>query len=262
MRGTSFDEMGFLSDEMQGVISKIRARYEFWFEKINFINKACQKFQYDLEVNKKNLQEIVMAPLFARMLSNFQAAVILAERGMEPQAMAAARNTLESFYWLKACSLDEKNVQEYLGQVQLDRKKVLERHLRKNGEDTKWRKLLDEVIRNIHEKKIKKIVIRDLAEKVGMLDWHESTYLFMSGSTHSSAKDMEIHHLVKVERGTFELKNEFSDKYLTLIFKTLLDTMLNALQIMEGVFKARVDFSIEELRSTTDKQYLSQNPTT
>jgi hypothetical protein len=78
----SIDEQGFLSPDMTAWIDKHRTENRAWFALATNLNSIAQRELLLLEPAAEDNQAIVAAQLFVRGLSSFQAAILLAERGM------------------------------------------------------------------------------------------------------------------------------------------------------------------------------------
>jgi hypothetical protein len=93
-------EVGFLSPELSRVCSGHRLKYAAWFDLSDQINRSCQSIVSNLTVGP---DEILGTHLFSvlfllRSLSNFQGAIIMAERGMVVEARTLIRCCYENLF--------------------------------------------------------------------------------------------------------------------------------------------------------------------
>jgi hypothetical protein len=78
----TIDEQGFLSPEIAAWIGKHRAENRAWFSLAMDLNSVAQQELLLLEIRLEDNKAVLAALLFVRGLSSFQAAILLAERGM------------------------------------------------------------------------------------------------------------------------------------------------------------------------------------
>src|SRR5271165_5840467 len=101
----SIDGQGFLSKDIGAWATKHRAENAAWFEFAEQLNVTAQSLLLNLKVTTQEdgLDSNVLAMLlFTRTISNFQGAVLMAERGMIVEARTLARSCLESTFCLAA----------------------------------------------------------------------------------------------------------------------------------------------------------------
>jgi hypothetical protein len=83
----SIDEAGFLSPEIEGYIQKHRAENPGWFQIAEQLNLLAQRQLLSFSVPDHDRGTVISTLLFMRGLSNFQGAILLAERGMSSEAV-------------------------------------------------------------------------------------------------------------------------------------------------------------------------------
>jgi hypothetical protein len=98
----SINEQGFLSPEMLHWIQKHRDENAKWFSLADDLNKIAHHLLPIINVPGEDNQRYVAALLFMRGLSNFQGALILAERGMTLEARVIVRGAFEGAFLLGA----------------------------------------------------------------------------------------------------------------------------------------------------------------
>ena len=94
------NELGFLSPEIGKTIEACRSQHAIWFKLAEDINRSCQAMLGEFQIGPG---EIVATRLFAllfliRTLSNFQGAILTAERGMDVEARTLARCCFENLF--------------------------------------------------------------------------------------------------------------------------------------------------------------------
>jgi hypothetical protein len=94
----TIDEQGFLSPQITEWIEKHRSENRAWFTLAMDLNLVAQQELLLLEVPSNDNQTFVAALLFVRGLSSFQAAILLAERGMIQDARTITRSCIETVF--------------------------------------------------------------------------------------------------------------------------------------------------------------------
>jgi hypothetical protein len=97
-RHMSIDEQGFLSPEIAAWIDKHRSENRAWFSLAMNLNLVAQQELLLLEVPTEDHNALCAVLLFVRGLSSFQAAILLAERGMTQDARTITRSCFESVF--------------------------------------------------------------------------------------------------------------------------------------------------------------------
>ena len=110
----TIDEQGFLSPEIAAWIGKHRAENRAWFSLAMDLNSVAQQELLLLEVPLEDSKAVLATLLFVRGLSSFQAAILLAERGMTQDARTIARSCFESVFCFGALRKDR----DFLGKFE------------------------------------------------------------------------------------------------------------------------------------------------
>jgi hypothetical protein len=121
----AFEDAGFIDSSIQLWISKFHQNHSDLFSIAEKTNELCQKNMYVIDAHNKDPQELVIACLYIRILSNFQSIIILCERGMMPEARIILRAMYEAVFILGAIINDESLVLNYVNEHELDRLKIL-----------------------------------------------------------------------------------------------------------------------------------------
>jgi hypothetical protein len=106
MQADSIVDLGFLSPHVASYIQEHRKRHAPMFEIADELNRIGQRTMSDasVTVTEKGTSDpkLIAFLLLIRTLSNFQGAIILAERGMVVEALTLARCCYENAYMLAA----------------------------------------------------------------------------------------------------------------------------------------------------------------
>lgn len=87
---------GFLSSSIATSIANIRADFALWFATADSFNALGMRVLPAAKVNQSSNQQVVAAALYGRILTSFQAAYILTERGMLSDARTVVRAAAET----------------------------------------------------------------------------------------------------------------------------------------------------------------------
>jgi hypothetical protein len=105
----SLDKAGFLSPEIGAWIGRHRAENTAWFSLADRLNEVAHRQMAGMESPHKSDDNgmFLAALLFLRGLTSYQAAIVLAERGMTLDARTAARGCFETAFCLGALVNDK-----------------------------------------------------------------------------------------------------------------------------------------------------------
>jgi hypothetical protein len=107
----SIEEQGFLSPDIAAYIATHRAENQAWFGHAMDLNSIAQ--QLLLEFQMKDNQTLWAALFFVRGLSSFQAAILLAERGMVQDARTIVRSCFETVFCFGALHKDPGFLEQF-----------------------------------------------------------------------------------------------------------------------------------------------------
>lgn len=249
------EKQGFLSGEISNVVATVHERYEAWLQVIYNINRFAVEAQHCIAVHRGNLQEVFVATLFARTLSNVQGAVVLAERGMEAQSRVSLRSAMDSLFSLLAIANDAEMANAFAIADELERKRMLikarawtTQSLKAEADASATEEKLAEIQDSIRENGAKSISSKDMAVKAGLEDWYNTAYSVFSGTVHSNARDLERHLVLDADGEIAALCNEPAIEELDRLFLTAAEITLMALIAIGKVFDYRVEvFRSEQL---------------
>jgi hypothetical protein len=92
----TFQKDGFLSSDLHIFISHSRNQFGAWFELIDALNKDIFPVLLNVKPRTDNKQQFTAALLFSRTAQSFQAAILLAERGLISESRTLVRSCLET----------------------------------------------------------------------------------------------------------------------------------------------------------------------
>jgi len=124
----TIEEQGFLSPDISVWTGKHRAENSQWFELAENLNRIACGLLPHLSVPPDDNSKFLAALLFMRGLSNYQGAILLAERGMSAEARTLTRSCFETVFCLGALCKDPGFADRFV-QDDADRRKKIARAL-------------------------------------------------------------------------------------------------------------------------------------
>lgn len=240
----TFGEQGFLADEFSFFTNEANAKHGELISICMELNKLTQGFQYSLAIHNEHLPEIIGSILFSRVLSTYQAAMLLSEKGMKHQVQMLIRCMLESLFPLVAISKGLNFVNKFVLSEEHERLKGINKIIRYKERNAnsdglqELRVLAETVQQKIHTEDIKPVSTYDCAQKAGLVDYYDTLYSFMSNTLHASPRSLEEALEMDHEKGSIkEIKNEPDLDSFDVHLTTLADCLLKAVSATSVVFK-------------------------
>lgn len=193
---------GFLADEAQLWIAQHRQQFTEAFAMVRDVNRLAVRALHAGEPNAENEQEVVAAVQFARILTHFEATIILVERGAIASAKALLRVLCEAVFNLGAVTNDKSFVGELLKDDRFRRAALIEALLELPSADLpitedERHELRAEAAQLLADAKAagqkKPLGAAKIAKKAGLIDYYRLFFVPYSGAVHSSARDLDAH---------------------------------------------------------------------
>ncbi|MDQ2077933.1 DUF5677 domain-containing protein [Marinimicrobium sp. ABcell2] len=249
---SDFTTQGFLSDDARNGVKRLETDFSALWAEARVVNEFAQAFQYQLEIHKRSLVEMLAAVMYARALSTYQGVLVVLERGMEQQAKMLLRCGFESVFPLVAISKDAGFAEKLLVSEELERLKGLNKLIRywersgdKDGQLEDARALAAELKGQLAKVDGKKMSIVDAAEAAGLVDWYDTAYSFLSNTVHSSIRSLEEHLHIGTDGDVEAVKNEPSFEEAGKLLVTGMESMFHALRAAAEVFGKDVGEFVE-----------------
>lgn len=245
-------EKGFLGKEIKAVISDIRSAFSNLYDLCDELNKLCHATLFKVDAHNEEPQELLVATLYLRIKSSFQAVVILTERGMIPQAKVILRSVLEALFTLCALSKKAELCDIYMLADQIKRLKqinkfrMLKSGLPKEAREAEIIKLQQELKEDIEKRKIKTLSVEQWAREAGQHDIYLSAYTVLCDPVHTGVKELE-RYLVLDEEKITELKWGPDTDDLEIVLSANIEFMLVALKATCDLFKIDEEEAINNL---------------
>lgn len=251
----NIETQGFLSEEISKWVQGFRSKHEKFFSLVSDTNALCQKTMFELDAHSRHGQEVLVASLYIRALGTFQAAILLAEKGMIPQANMLARSLLEVIFTLSAICKNKELVNIYVNEDKKLRLRFLNK-LRKfhggefpedvNPEEIK--QLEEELHTDIQKDGIKVRRTDEWAEDAGLTSWYLTVYPILSETVHAKARNLERHFIIDNDGEIIGFNWGPDDTGIEDVLMLLVEGILIALKNTSDFFKAQRDEAIEKLR--------------
>jgi hypothetical protein len=246
-----FVDEGFLSGEMNSIRKSIRSKYISFFELAEEINRFCIKVNKSIEIHDKDIQEILSASLYLRILETFESILILAERGLVTQVKMLLRCMIESVCLLSSVVKDYEFTVKYINHDEyFQRLRILNILKETNPSPIKEIEKKIELLKSeIKQKGIKKIRSEDVLDFSGLKQCYNSAFFVFSESSHSNSRDMEGY--LRVED---ELIKEFifrpNIERMDAVIYTAIDGLMIALDRINNLFSLNI---YEDLKTFDEK---------
>jgi hypothetical protein len=242
---SGFEERGFLADDHLGVAAEHERLYGKYMDILGELNSHAQGLQYSLIIAKHSPPQLLSAMLFSRLLSSYQGAILLSQKGMKPQSLMLLRAVIEALFPLKAASIDPDFPERY---ITADQTSVLNginklidykrRHRQKGAELKRLKESKAEVQEDIGDRQITKLTTEDCAKAARMHDWYQLYYPQISLHLHSSPRSLHDH--LVLNKKTLEIEgfaNEADLSDLAIHLSILGRCLLVAISAIYDIFE-------------------------
>jgi hypothetical protein len=248
----SFEETGFIGTNIQPWIKKIHDDHATLFSIADETNKLCQGSLHDINAHNKDPQEVVVACLYIRILSNYQSIYLHCERGMNPEARMILRCMYEAIFILGAVVKDSKLVLTYIKEHEKRRHEFIQKlkRLQDKPDNYDSEKILAlETTLQEEIKQIEKFKTEDWAKKAGLHDIYLGPYTILSGTVHVKISDLEQYTIVDEKGDIRDFKYGPDDTDIDSIFGSAIEFMLLAGRITLTFFKIDKSKQFDDLLS-------------
>jgi hypothetical protein len=210
---SSLNEAGFLSSEINEWIQKHRKENEKWFALSERCSNLGQQVLLSIKVSNNDLQKLLVSLWFNRLLSHFQAIVLLMERGMLYEAQILLRTLVEVSFSLVAVAENPEISQDFLKDDKAQQLKALNtymnlpKHLRTQDEQQEAgvRKKIEDLKCEICKNIYKELKTEYIAQKANMTEYYNTIYASLCNTVHSRIRDLESHLLLNKDNDIQQL---------------------------------------------------------
>jgi hypothetical protein len=250
----TFDNEGFLSDEINDIKEIILNRFPNTFAKCREVNHLAYRFRNTITLDYDNQLHLILICLLQKILDSFQSMILLMSLGLEGDSDTITRASIEVMLQIRKLVLDSKYLERYVGSDQLRRKKLL--NIAKNKPKSILASILHgpaleetlaEIIADINKMNLSEISIEQIAHDVGLDAWYDLTYRTLSEGAHAGPRSLEkyLHRNEKGDVLMFDF-NPKCDRLVTVII-THAAIVLIAVDSLEKVFQCGYETQIDAL---------------
>jgi Family of unknown function (DUF5677) len=195
----TIDEVGFLSPQFEDWIKRHRFKHAEWFSLCERLNRFAQRFMLSFTAPRRDRRLVVAATVFSRIVSHFQAIILLAERGMILEARAVRRAALEATFIIGALLKDEKFIDDYAKDDEIRRKKSIKALVKQSDKELSelgvvredLQNQLQEIDSTLSKEGIRELTVRGIAQRAQMEGHYETLYQLLCRTVHTRVKDLE-----------------------------------------------------------------------
>ena len=193
---TKFNDIGFLSEECStNEVAKNVTESEY-FKVCNNLNKLAQATLNKAVVHPDDRKEVYATLYFQRMLSHYQAILIMAERCMLHQVEVMLRCMLETLFDLVAFHKNNDLFEALVmgdSAQRLEMLKLIRKQQQTKATYTKEELTdLDKTIASVEDIDRDDFKIYMKADLAGMLHEYRTTYATLSQTVHSTVNSLEV----------------------------------------------------------------------
>lgn len=247
---------GFLGDEGAQCIPLVRKRAPDWFDLAEAANAFCHELMLQCAPNKDSGQHMLAAMIFNRVLSAFQAVVLLTERGMFTEASVQRRSLMEALFLLGAIWQQAELVPIYIKNHQ-HRRRDLYKHMRKISKEARAEhprlptdEQIDKVLAELEItlKGERYLGTETLAQAAKLHDLYLIQYTVLSGAAHHASKDLDAAVDVDEHGEIRSLKWGPAEGSPIPLLLPSIDQMMKAAHVMSMLFGIDVKEKATKLR--------------
>lgn len=258
---------GFLGPQVANWIQQVRSRDPGWFLLAESVNDFCHELLLQLAPQRDDARQVLSSILFKRILSAFQAVVLLGERGMHTEALIQRRGMLEALFVLGAIWHQPEIVNDYIKNDEHRRRDIYKKikksskQARANLFDWLSDQELDEQIHKLEAatKGVRYLSIEAFAQAAHLNDAYLTDYTILSEAAHHVSKDLERHLGIDENDNIQSLIWGPEDAEPFRLLFPAVDNMLSAAHAISMLFSIDIEerlktFSAESRRLSTEHE--------
>jgi hypothetical protein len=223
-----FEENSYLGKQIEKIRNDNIVLNQEILTTANNINKEINKLLYTLRHTDDINRDYFIIALFCKIVTSYNAIVILQNYGLSSDAKTILRSMMESTFHLRAIIFSDTYLDDYIKKANSETLRLM-KNIKNNTEF-----FTDEIINHVTESKISEvedaikemnsISIRKLAELADMKQIYLYTYNNLSLDTHGNAKAIRDNFLYEETSGwVFNMVPNFKDlKYVLVTAFTLI----------------------------------------
>jgi hypothetical protein len=193
-----FDEFGFLGSQINDVSIQIYESNRDIFDLCHDLNHFAHKVKFEFSIESNNVQRVIAATLFIKVLHGFQSAVVLFKYGLTSDGKVIARSIMETMFTLKAICDNDDAVSEYIKSDNAKREKLLNVILNEPDQDIFSAvkseinpEFIDSLKRRNRDEKVRDISAQEWAEKAGLKSHYQTAYRILNDEVHTTPRSLQ-----------------------------------------------------------------------
>lgn len=252
--------------DYDAVRAAVREQYPEWVAVYCKVETRARELQHEPEVHRDDLQQLLVAVLYARTLATVSSAILIAEHGYDVQCRVLLRSAMEALFSLVAIAKDPGIAKAFTLADERERQRMLRRSRSWSSPELRAQATLhatDQKLREIEEAieatDAKSISVEAMAKAAGLHDWYLTAYAVFSGSVHGNVRDLERHLVLTDSREIEAIRSEPVIEKLDRLFLTAVEILLQAMEALSRVFgidterfRARVIDELKVLAKTIE----------
>ena len=258
---------GFLSGEAEKGRNNFYLNYKDIFDFAKDLNKFCMKYMQEQKVEWNDKHKLIIKILFVRILENYQAILLLVERGIISAAKALTRTTLETVFILGGLQKNPSLLQCYFDQHEEGTKRALKaalnfknEQLRKHAKEHNLEGHYIQKKKNLKGKELNILSPKQWAIEADLEDFYNFYYTSYSNTIHSNLSSLNDN----IDETEKERNLAFgpSENYLYETLQCCVYILINATNFTalahNNDLKKELDVYVEKINSL-DKKYLLES---
>ncbi len=185
-----FNEKGFLGTAIDEFSKSVQLQYARFFQLSHQINELAHAAKFELQVHNRDIQEYLAATLFLRLLSGFEATVILGTKGLLFEAKVVLRSVIETLFILKLLCKEQAFALEYLGSSKVQSLKWM--NIAHESQDPNFESLrqyatpqvMEALGKEIEQRGLKKLEVEPIAKLGDLHHIYNTQYRLLSEQVH------------------------------------------------------------------------------
>jgi len=172
-----------------------------WYSLSDDLDQLCQTIVFGLKLNADNNQQVLVASLYLKILSTFQAVLLLAEKEMLNESKTLLRSMIEAMFALVAISKDPALATRFIEDDHTQRLKLsisyddLPLKLKKSLKP-RLTKMINSSLSGLNKPNSKThditpLTVETLAKKAGLQEVYYSIYALLSGCNYLRVYELE-----------------------------------------------------------------------
>lgn len=240
---------------MELYVSHVRKAHAGSLDFAYRLNEFGNRALFSVGVPQDDRRRLLLSTLLGRILTAFQASIIVCERGLPLEAQVLLRTVLEITFKVVAIANDEEVAQLFMDEGLINKRKKYEKLQKITSTD--FQAQLDEMreghqklAARIKDEGIKALTAFDFAKRAGLENFYHSAYSVLSDAVHATVNTLDETLNLDSQGELVGLRYGFSDKNLDDHMFTACESLIISLKaalssIAPGLLQEVAELHIE-----------------